>query len=89
MVELLLVALAMAEVTAGAGPTDPVDGDDIPVIVVEGRRSAHDWDLPKLEYGEPASCPALVETDIPGFGAVRIRKRCASDGTEEWRLFQY
>jgi hypothetical protein len=73
----------------GSTVTGPLDGSPTESIVVEGHRSAQDWKLPKLDYDGPETCPAFVEREIPGFGAVRIRKSCAGDQAEEWRLFQY
>jgi hypothetical protein len=86
MMTLLIAAAALAETTSIS--TGPAGSTEIDTIVVEGRRSGN-WEMPKLEYDEPASCPALVETEIPGFGVMRIRQRCASDQTEEWRPFHY
>jgi hypothetical protein len=89
MMTFLIAAVALAETTNSfslIGPADEIEHD---TIVVEGHRSAQDWQLPKLDYDEPDSCPAFVESEIPGFGVMRIRKRCAGDQTEEWRLFQY
>ena len=87
MMTLLIAAAALAETANGSSLIGPADGID--TIVVEGRRSAEDWELPKLDYDDPDGCPAFVETEIPGFGALRIRKRCTGDQSEEWRLFQY
>jgi hypothetical protein len=86
MMTFLIAAAALADATSSSsiGPSDA----DTEIVVVEGHRSAHDWELPKLEYDEPASCPAFVETEIPGFGVMRLRRRCVGDQTEEWRLFQ-
>lgn len=92
MIELLIGAAAMAEAPAGAAMIGPSNGDSQAeqLIVVEGHRSASSrWTLPKLEYDEPEICPALVETDLPGFGVLRLRKDCATDRTEEWRVFPY
>jgi hypothetical protein len=88
MMTLLIAAAAVAgsaDVSATTGQADW----DLETIVVEGRRSERQWTLPKLEYDEPETCPAFVESEIPGFGLLRIRKSCATDRTEEWRLFQY
>ena len=84
MMTLLIAAAAMAETASASLRAEPVD-----TIVVEGRRSASDWEMPKLKYDEPESCPALIETEIPGFGTMRLRGSCASDRTEEWRPFHY
>ena len=87
MIELLIAAAALADATSSSsiGPSDA----ETETVVVEGRRSARDWELPKLNYDEPADCPAFVESKIPDFGTLRVRKSCATDRTEEWRLFQY
>lgn len=89
MLELLLAASAVAGVSASVESTDLHDLGEIPVVIVEGRRSANNWEMPELDYDEPAICPALVESELPGFGTMRIRRSCASDRSEEWRLFQY
>lgn len=89
MIAFLIAAAALAD-TAGISSTNgSAENAEVQEIIVEGARSERDWSLPKLQYDEPAVCPALVETEIPGFGALRIRKSCASDRTEEWRHFQH
>jgi len=89
MITIFIAAAALADTSGLASEAGPAADSNAETIVVEGRRSARSWDMPKLEYDEPASCPALVETEIPGFGVMRLRKRCAGDQAEEWRLFQY
>ena len=89
MMTLLITAAALVGTTSTATMTGPAEGAETETIVVEGRPSEGDWVMPKLDYDEPASCPAFVETEIPGFGALRLRNSCAEDRTEEWRLFQY
>ena len=89
MISLLIAAAALAETANVSTVTGAVDAGGIETIVVEGRRAERDWEMPNLEYDEPENCPAFVETEIPGFGSLRIRKSCASDRTEEWRLFQH
>ena len=84
MMTLLIAAAAMAETSSVSQPAEPVD-----IIVVEGRRSGSAWELPKLKYDVPESCPAFLETEVPGFGTMRLRGSCASDRTEEWRPFHY
>ena len=84
MMTLLIAAAALADTSMNGPP----ETGEIDTIVVEGRRSGN-WQMPKLEYDEPASCPALVEAEIPGFGVMRLRQRYASDQTEEWRPFHY
>ena len=89
MMTFLIAAAAVAgtsDMSSVSGPAD--DGAD-ETIVVEGRRSERDWEMPKLTYDVPEICLALVETEIPGFGILRVRKSCATDRTEEWRLFQH
>ena len=89
MMSLLIAAAAVAGTSDMSTLSGPADDGAAETIVVEGRRSERDWELPKLTYDVPESCPALVETEIPGFGVLRLRKGCATDRTEEWRLFQY
>ena len=89
MMTLLFAAAALAGTTSSATMTGPAEGAETETIVVEGRSSEGDWVMPKLDYDEPASCPAFVETEIPGFGALRLRNSCAGDRPEEWRLFRY
>jgi hypothetical protein len=85
MMTLLIAAAALANTSMNGPP----ETGEIDTIVVEGRRSSGKWEMPKLEYDAPTGCPALVETEIRGFGVMRIRQRCASDQTEEWRPFHY
>lgn len=89
MMTFLIVATALAEASASSSMAGPPETDEGQSIVVEGRRRARNWEMPKLEYHERAGCPSVVETEFPGFGTVRIRRSCAADRTEEWRLFQY
>lgn len=88
MIALLIAAATLADTTGISSMNGSPDAGDVQEVVVEGRRSDRDWEMPKLEYDEPAICPAFVEAEIPGFGALRIRRSCATDRTEEWRLFQ-
>ena len=88
MKRLLIAVSALAEATGMSAESGPAETGEIETILVEGRRSAGNWEMPDLQYDEPESCPAFVETEIPGFGVMRIRQRCASDQTEEWRPFR-
>lgn len=85
MLAYLIAAAALAD--ASSSSSISLSDTDMETIVVEGRRSG-DWVMPKLDYDEPASCPVLIETQIPGFGVMRIKKRCAGDQAEQWRLYQ-
>jgi len=86
MITLLMAAASLA------GPPNsqivPADAGEGQAIIVKGRRSSRDWKMPKLSYAESPSCPAFIETEIPGFGVMRVRSRCSSD-PKEWRLYQY
>ncbi len=89
MMTFLIAAAAVAGTNDNSTMPGPTDDGVAETIVVEGRRSERDWEMPKLTYDVPEACPALVESEIPGFGVLRLRKSCATDRTEEWRLFQY
>jgi hypothetical protein len=89
MMTFLIAAAAVVGTSDISAVSVPSDDGASETIVVEGRRSERTWEMPKLTYDVPDSCPALVETEIPGFGVLRLRKSCATDRTEEWRLFQY
>ena len=89
MMTILIAAAVLAEVTTGSSMAGPAELGEVETIVVEGRRLDRDWAMPKLEYDVPENCPALLETEIPGFGALRIAKICAGDRTEEWRPSQH
>lgn len=88
MMTLLIVAAALADTSSIATVTGAVEGGEAETIVVEGRRSEHDWVMPDLDYGPEEACPVLKETRLPGFGTVRFGLRCASRPTGEWIPFQ-
>ena len=92
MTELMITAAALAGASTSTtliGPAADYDlrqGD----IVVEGRSGApHDWTMPALDYDEPDSCLAVIETQLPGFGTFSFGPDCSpqpSDRSGWWPL---